>query len=205
MVEVFDMLLVLLGHWRQLCVEHFRGTDESRFSLRSPDGRRRVWRRQGERYSSVTVVQNENFWGGSVMVWAGIWVEAKTELFILQERSLNANNYISDILADYVVPFALVIGPEFLLMQDNARPHTARCVMQYLQEVGITTLEWPAMSPDMNPIEHAWDELGRRVRARPVRPKTLQELRQALVEEWENIDQNVIDISRYATTNSGID
>lgn len=44
----------------------------------------------------------------------------------------------------------------------------------------------------INPIEHAWDELGRRVRARPVRPETLQELKVALVEEWDSIDQNVI-------------
>lgn len=167
-------------------------SDESRFSLRSPDGRHRVWRRQGERYSSTTVVENENFWGGSVMVWAGISLEAKTELFILQERSLNANNYIRDILADHVVPFAPFIGPDFLLMQDNARPHTARCVMRYLQEVDIELLGWPPMSPDTNPIEHAWDELGRRVKARPVRPETLQELKMALVEEWESIDQNVI-------------
>lgn len=47
-------------------------------------------------------------------------------------------------------------------MQDN---YTARCIMRYLQEVGITILEWPPMRPDMNSIEHAWDELGRRVRA----------------------------------------
>lgn len=127
-------------------------SDESRFSLRSPDGRHRVWRRQGERYSSDTVVQHENFWGGSVMVWAGISLEAKTDLFILQERTLNANNYIRDILADYVVPFAPFIGREFLFMQDNARPHTARCVMRYLQEVGITRLEWPAMSVYMHVV-----------------------------------------------------
>jgi len=51
-------------------------------------------------------------------------------------------------------------------MHDNARPHTARVTRQFLQRNGIETLQWPAMSPDMNPIEHLCDELGRRVRAR---------------------------------------
>ncbi|RZC39080.1 hypothetical protein BDFB_008861, partial [Asbolus verrucosus] len=62
-----------------------RHRDEPRFSLRSPDGPHRVWRRKGERYSSTTVVQNKNFWGESVMVSAEISLEAKTELFILQK------------------------------------------------------------------------------------------------------------------------
>lgn len=175
------------NNWRRVLF-----SDESRFCLRSPDGRHRVWRRTGERISAATVVQQENFWGGSVMVWGGISLEAKTELFVLQQRSLNANAYIRDILQDHVVPFAPFIGPDFLFMQDNARPHVARCVINFLEEVEIERLEWPAMSPDMNPIEHVWDELGRRVRARAARPETLQELQLALVEEWDNIDQNVI-------------
>ena len=77
-------------------------------------------------------------------------------------------------------------------MQDNPRPHVVRCVINYLQEVKIQHMEWPAMSPDWNPIEHVWDELGRRVRDRPARPEMLQKLKVALREEWENIDQNVI-------------
>jgi hypothetical protein len=60
-------------------------SDESRFSSRAQD---RVWRRQGERYSSGTVVQ-QNFWSGSVMGWPGISLEAKTGLFILQEQTLH--------------------------------------------------------------------------------------------------------------------
>lgn len=80
---------------------------------------------------------------------------ATTEFFILQELLLNANNYIRDILEDNVVLLALFIGPDFVLIQDNARPHTVRCVMRYRQKIEITILEWPAMSPDTNPIEHA--------------------------------------------------
>ena len=53
-------------------------------------------------------------------------------------------------------------------------------------------MEWPACSPDMNPIEHVWDALGRRVAGRQPPPQTLQELERALLEEWDRIPQLVI-------------
>lgn len=51
-------------------------------------------------------------------------------------------------------------------MQDNARPHTAMATLQLLQDNNVRTLDWPACSPDLNPIEHVWDEVDRRVRQR---------------------------------------
>lgn len=66
-------------------------SDESRFSLRSPDGRYRVWRR-GERISEATVIQHEDFRGGPVTVWAEISLDAKTESFVLHGCSLNAHS-----------------------------------------------------------------------------------------------------------------
>jgi transposase len=74
-------------------------------------------------------------------------------------------------------------------MQDNARSHTAIIVRDYLQEVGISVMRWPARSPDLNPIEHLWDDLKRRVRARDSAPTTLQELQDAALEKWDRIPQ----------------
>lgn len=167
-------------------------TDESRFCLHSPDGRERVWRRTGERFAECTFNPRVSHGGGSVMVWAGISMEACTELVVINRGSLTAQRYIEEVLANYVVPFAPFIGDDFVLMQDNARPHSARCVTEYLEEVGIEKLNWPACTPDGNPIEHVWDMLGRRVRSRAVAPTTLNDLRMALQEEWQNIPQNDI-------------
>lgn len=176
-----------LAQWRTVLF-----TDESRFCLHSPDGRERVWRRPGERFAECTFKPRLSHGGGSLMVWAGISMDACTELVVIDGGSLTAQRYIEEVLENYVVPFAPFIGDGFILMQDNARPHSARCVTEYLDAVGIRKFNWPACTPDGNPIEHVWDMLGRRVRGRSVAPTTINELRVALQEEWQNIPQNDI-------------
>ncbi|GFV04368.1 transposable element Tcb2 transposase [Trichonephila clavipes] len=77
-------------------------------------------------------------------------------------------------------------------MDDNCRPHRAKLVEDFLFEEGIVRMEWPACSLDMNPIEHAWDALGRRVACLQQPPRIIQELERALLEEWDRIPQLVI-------------
>ncbi|GFY18448.1 transposable element Tcb2 transposase [Trichonephila clavipes] len=91
------------------------------------------------------------------------------------------------ILRPIVVPYAAAIGDDFILMDDNSRPHRANLVEDSLFEEGIVRMEWPACSPDMNPIKHVWDALGRRVAGRQPPPQTLQELERALLKEGDRI------------------
>ena len=85
-------------------------------------------------------------------------------------------------------------------MHDNARPHIARICRQFLNRNNVNVLPWPAVSPDMNPIEHIWDYLGRKVRARG-NVNNLRDLENAVIQEWNNIP-NVV-IRRYVRSMRG--
>ena len=58
-------------------------------------------------------------------------------------------------------------------------------IQKLFVEIGVEELDWPAHSPDLNPIEHLWDELERRLRARPNPPTSVPNLTNALVAKWK--------------------
>ena len=164
-------------------------SDETRFSLYHSDRRVRVYRRPGERYAQCNFVENIRHGGGSVMFWGGVSLGGRTELVALREGNVNAVRYIADILEPHVVPYAENFGADFIFMQDNARPHTAQITQNFLRHENIETMNWPANSPDLNPIENLWDMMGRRFRALPNPPANLDELTVAISEIWNDIDQ----------------
>ena len=177
------------GRWTLQQWNNVLFTDESRFCIDNPDGRQRVWRRTGERYDDANVVQHNRWGGPSVMVWAGISFHHRTELHFI-EGNINSNRYLTEILQPVAVP--LVRRHGLVFQQDNARPHTARVCTRYLQAQNVNVLPWPAYSPDLSPIEHLWDTLGRAVRRRVHQPANVRQLRIALREEWTNIPRHEI-------------
>ncbi|GFT98186.1 transposable element Tcb2 transposase [Trichonephila clavipes] len=146
---------------------------------------------RGSRNNPAFVHESVRFGGGGVLVYGGISIDGCTDLYIIRDGHLTARQYRDEILRPIVVPYAAAIEDDFILMDDNCRPHRANLVEDFLFEEGIIRMEWPACSPDMNPIEHVWDALGRRVAGRQLPPQTLQELERALLEEWDRIPQLV--------------
>ena len=70
-------------------------------------------------------------------------------------------------------------------MQDNACAHTAQVSMTFIDDTGIIVMNWPARSPDLNPIEHTWGILSRRIRQRQHHPENVQTLVDALVQKLQ--------------------
>ena len=132
------------------------------------------------------------------MVWGGIMGRKKTNLIVVQ-CNLIAQGNINQILQPEAVPFLQRHGPA-ILMNDNVRPQVARICRQFLNRNNVNVLLWPAVSPDMNSIEHIWDYLGRKVRARG-NVHNLKDLENALIQKWNNIP-NVV-IRRYVRSMRG--
>ncbi|KAK7106404.1 hypothetical protein V1264_017665 [Littorina saxatilis] len=163
-------------------------SDESRFNLHHHDGRARVWRRQGERYNNGLVQERVAFGGVSIMVWGAFSFRHRTPLYHIV-GNLTGQRYRDETVAPSVLPALHQIGVQAVFQDDNATPHRARLVNNFIQQAGVTRMNWPACSPDFNPIEHQWDGLDRRVRNNHTHPRNLQQLLQFLQIEWQTIPQ----------------
>lgn len=82
---------------------------------------------------------------------------------------------------------------QFIYMQDNASIHVSKQSRAYFSERNIPLLEWPACSPDCNPIENLWGILASRVYANGRQFESIQELKQCIQTYWSAIDQSLID------------
>ncbi|GFX68963.1 transposable element Tcb1 transposase [Trichonephila clavipes] len=159
-------------------------SDESRFSLSADDHRTRVWRRTGQRSDPAFIVERHTAISQGVTVWGAISWDTRSSLVVLQ-GTLTARRYVDDILTPIVLPM-ISSRPGAIYQQDNARPHTARLSQQCLQ--GYDVLPWPARSPDLSPIDHVWDALGRQLQP----SRDTGELTAQMQRLWQDLPQGVI-------------
>ena len=158
---------------------HDAGLRSRRPAIRVPLTLYHVQMRLARARDHVTWTQND---------WAPVLFTDESR-FCVDFTDRRARVWRNEILDVYVRPYAGAVGENFILMDDNACAHRARITDQYLEQATIVRMEWPARSPDLNPIEHVWDMLQTAVSSRPVQPASVQELRQALLEEWDQFPQ----------------
>ncbi|GFS69274.1 transposable element Tcb2 transposase [Trichonephila clavipes] len=168
-------------------------TDESRFSLSSDSHRILIWREQGSRNHPSNIIERDRYGGRGVLVWGGIMLGSRTDLQISNAGLVNGTRYCNEILLPYVRLFRGAMGLQLIFMDDNAPCHRTVAAEQLLESEDIERMDWPARSPDLNPIEHLCDFLGRRLAVRTLPPVTIRELRLALQDEWAAMPQQLID------------
>jgi transposase len=153
----------------------------------------RVWRDKNTAYTPKNTQPTIPYGGGSVVVWGCLSHDCKLDLVTIQ-GNLTGDQYIRDVFQPVVVthfdnhPLAI----RSVYMDDTARPHRSRAVTAYLQSEAVTSVPWPAMSPVLNPIEHIWDMLGRRIQAQEPPGQNIRKLEAALHREWQQLSQQDI-------------
>ncbi|GFV48281.1 transposable element Tcb2 transposase [Trichonephila clavipes] len=124
-------------NWRRNEWSNVLFSDESRFSVH-PDNRCIfIWRDRGSRNNPAFVHKSVRFGSGGVLVYGGISIDERTDLYIIQDGPLTARRYRVETLRPIVVPYAAAIRDDFILMDDNCRSHRANLVEDFLFEEGI--------------------------------------------------------------------
>ncbi|GFV19215.1 transposable element Tcb1 transposase [Trichonephila clavipes] len=176
----------------QNCIKDI-GNELSTVVRRPVGGRPRVTTSADDRYIAIVAKWNRRVTSTRVTSMVTTSFGYRTDLHIFKRGFLTAVRYRDEVLEPIVRLYAAAVGPTFVLMDDNARPHRANIVDGYLESERIASMAWPAYSPDFNPIENLWDAQGRAVSSRFPPPATLIEQETALQEEWRLLSTAVID------------
>jgi transposase len=165
-------------------------SDESKFNLFSSDGIKYVRRPIGQRYNPKFMVPTVKHGGGSVMVWgcfSGYGMGPIHKIDGIMDRFV-----YKDILAEEMLPHGKENMPRGWIFQDDNDPkHRSHFVKDWIKSKKVKVMEWPAQSPDLNPIENLWDVVERRIRSENY--ANIHEFWNAIEKSWKSIPMTVID------------
>ena len=167
-------------------------SDETRVNMWGSDGNSYYWSDNNSVLLPHQIEPHVQGDGGSVIFWACITANGPGYGTTVSEGSVNAGVY-TEILETSLLDtleYYCMDRNEIRFQQDNATPHTSGTTKEWFRANGFsveTVFDWPAQSPDLNPIEHVWYQVKRRLNTYPTRPTTTKELEARITTEWYSI------------------
>ena len=161
-------------------------SDESNFTVINRKNRVIIRRHYNEKFRSRFIVLRLQGGGGSVGIWGCITYDGPG-LCCLYDGRMDQHKYI-ETLENHLIPTRDIFfsnESEWQFQQDNAPCHKAKAVTIWFQENNIKVLQWPARSPDLNPIENIWTVLDRKLTKAPV--TSAEHLRESLKESIDSL------------------
>ena len=132
------------------------------------------------------------FGGGSLMFWGcmmaedigyGCKIEGKMD-------SILYHSILGDELLE-TIDYFKVSKENIIFQHDNAPPHTAKKIREWFGENDIHVLQWPAQSPDLNPIENLQAYLKKKLAEYEKEPEGMLELWERVQKEWSDIPREL--------------
>jgi hypothetical protein len=182
--------------WTVADWKHVVFSDETKVNRFGSDGRSWSWYRDGESLQPRNVLSTSKNQGGKIMVWGCITSEGPGYLADI-EGNMDQHLYrriLEGELRDTIAWYGLD-EEEMIFQHDNDPKHTAKSISKYLAEQEFRTMAWPAQSPDLNPIENAWDQVKSAIYDVSKYPKPasgLHELWRRVEKEWEALDADYL-------------
>ena len=163
-------------------------TGESTFTVRTIKNRLRVWRKPGQIWEQQYLVPKVKSGFQSVSVKAGFSKQERTSLVGIV-GNFNQHTYHS-IIDAYILPFKdIVHGNNALstLHEDDCRPHREKSSNTYPYSASVNGMQWPAQSPDLNPIDNMWGIAKQKLRKRIVMPSNPNKQFMIISEIWNSM------------------
>ena len=167
-------------------------SDETKVNRLGPDGRKWVWRTINEPLQERLVQGTMKYHGGNLMMW-GCMTYQGVGFACRIDGGMDAElytNILNDELQQTVQYFGMQLE-NIIFQHDNDPKHTSRKAQKWLEDHHVRILKWPAQSPDLNPIEHLWNYLKRKLAEYNEPPQGMIELWERVEAEWEKIPQNI--------------
>lgn len=163
-------------------------SDEKKFSLDGPDGSQKYWH---DTRTKIETYVKRNMGGGSLMVWAAFSVNGTTPICFLSTRmdSIKYAELLDEVLLTYLDDKNM---NNAIFQQDNAPIHVSKYMEKWFSDKNLEKLDWPAKSPDLNPIENLWGILSKSVYAHGRQFSSLAELRKSINTCWLNISPQIV-------------
>lgn len=159
-------------------------SDETKINRVCSDGKRYVRRPSNKAFDPKFTNMTLKHGGGNVKIW-GCFSGHRVGPGRLIQGNMDQFQY-RNILENSMLPYAEDVLPVIWTFQhDNDPKHTAHSVKQFLYSQSVSALDWPANSPDLNPIKHLWCEVKKRVSNRQC--GNLRVLHDIFLEEWNSI------------------
>jgi transposase len=168
-------------------------SDETKINRFGSDGKKWSWRRDIEPLQPRSVKATVKGGGGSLMIWGCVTSQGVGYIAEI-EGIMDQNLYLEILegeLAD-TIEYYEIEAEKMIFMQDNDPKHTAKKVQNYLKDQEFKVMNWPAQSPDLNPIENCWSYLKSKIYAHEKPANGLHELWERVEIEWEAISQDYL-------------